>query len=100
MDRWRIDSTLHCSHRGPCWPRSRVRLATDRVSWRGLGFEAYANPEGECLKDVAVNGTEVTYIDPAFLEHKFAGLLRVEVKGAKGLIPMEVGGASVAVICG
>lgn len=59
----------------------------------GCAFEAYNGldeGDGQHLRQISTGGTEVTYVDPRFLEKKMAGLLEVTVVGASGLKSADV----------
>lgn len=47
-------------------------------------FEAYGEPRGSRLADVAVDGTWVTYADKGFVGEAFSGVLEVQAVGSEG----------------
>lgn len=61
----------------------------------GCAFEAYNGLEEDDegpppLRQVSASGTQVTYVDQAFVSEKMAGLLEVTVVGATGLKASDV----------
>eukprot|EP00884_Botryococcus_braunii_P003299 jgi/Botrbrau1/12970/Bobra.154_2s0020.4 len=66
------------------------------IALAGCAFEAYNDPTGVApdLREIAVNGTAVTFINQDFLESRVRGVLEIQLKGAKNLAARDVWGTS------
>lgn len=76
----------------------KCQAAIDDIDWRlglalaGCSFEAYNDLEetkGPPLKQVSLNGTEVTYLSVQFLKERMAGLAIIMVLNATDLKPSD-----------